>query len=541
METFSQWLLNIASILFVVFALGFCIFIHEFGHFLAAKWRKLHVDAFSIGFRPFWKKRYRGVEYRLGYLPFGGYCEIPQIDATGDEIKAADGTVLPRAKAIDRIITAAAGPLFNLLSGLLIAIIVWAFGIPQVTPKMREMTVHAIDETGPEYAAGLRVGDKIVEVNGKSFHFTWKEFMEENIYSVEQMKLTVERDGKRQTITYRPRPSSKLENIAAPSFSVVVPMELVPERGGIADRAGIRAGDVVIAVNGKAIDDLAEFQLALNRSHGNQVTLLVRRGDKEMNFNLTPQKLSDEGRAMLQVSMQMQNNQVKAYSIDPQGPAARAGIPAGATLIKIGGKTIASFDDVHAALDGNRGTPIEVIWSLNGGEETSVIVTPEYLYSYGIGANVMSIDHPTPWSQLVSTCEMSWKSLRGICVGIGHKFGWTQKQSSIQVKHMSGPLGIGMVLFDSVRSGLIGYALYFVVIISFALAIFNLLPLPVLDGGHILFGAIELIFRRPLPTRLIRYISYVFMVLLLGLMLFVTFSDGKRFYHKYIPSSEAEK
>ena len=82
MAAILDWLFTAGAIVFVFFAIGFCIFSHELGHFLAAKWRGLHVDAFSIGFRAFWKKKYRGVEYRIGYLPFGGYCEIPQIDAT---------------------------------------------------------------------------------------------------------------------------------------------------------------------------------------------------------------------------------------------------------------------------------------------------------------------------------------------------------------------------------------------------------------------------------------------------------------------------
>ena len=121
----------IGAVLFAVLAISFCILSHELGHFLAARWRGLHVDAFSLGFRPFWRKKINGVEYRLGYLPFGGYCDIPQIDCTDATPKSADGVELPRASALDRVITAFAGPFFNILSGLLVACIVWAFGIPQ--------------------------------------------------------------------------------------------------------------------------------------------------------------------------------------------------------------------------------------------------------------------------------------------------------------------------------------------------------------------------------------------------------------------------
>ena len=159
METLLNILSIIGSLVFVFVAIGLCIFSHELGHFLAGKWRGLHIDAFSLGFKPFWRKKINGVEYRLGYLPFGGYVELPQIDATDEVPKSADGKELPRAKAIDRVITAVAGPLFNILFGLLAGTLIYFVGMPSDTAKMREMTVNHVDEKGPEYAAGLRKGD----------------------------------------------------------------------------------------------------------------------------------------------------------------------------------------------------------------------------------------------------------------------------------------------------------------------------------------------------------------------------------------------
>ena len=108
----------IGAVLFMVFFFGFCIFIHELGHFLAARWRGLTVTAFSIGFRKIWSKKIGDVEYRIGYLPFGGYVEIPQLDGNCGEdgnVKTEDGKVYPHAKPLDRIIAVFAGPLFNIL------------------------------------------------------------------------------------------------------------------------------------------------------------------------------------------------------------------------------------------------------------------------------------------------------------------------------------------------------------------------------------------------------------------------------------------
>ncbi len=110
--------LNIAwSVLFMLIFFGLCIFIHELGHFLAGRLCGLHVSAFSIGFRKIWWKKINGVEYRIGWIPVGGYVELPQIDSTG-EAKDEDGNILPKAEPWKRIVTAFAGPLFNILFGL---------------------------------------------------------------------------------------------------------------------------------------------------------------------------------------------------------------------------------------------------------------------------------------------------------------------------------------------------------------------------------------------------------------------------------------
>ena len=129
---------------------------------------------------------------------------------------------------------------------------------------------------------------------------------------------------------------------------------------------------------------------------------------------------------------------------------------------------------------------------------------------------------------------MSWKALKGIATGLGNKLGLTENTSTLKPSHMSGPLGIGMVLFTSIRTSP-AVGIYMMAVISFALAIFNLLPLPVLDGGHIFFGVLEIIFRRPIPKKLLKVLSYIFVTLLISLMVFVTFFDIRRAVNKILP------
>src|SRR6266498_3537890 len=121
-------------ILEVLALFNLLIFVHELGHFLAARWRGLKVDRFAIWFgKPIWKKKINGVEYALGTLPFGGYVALPQM-ATMEAIEGkgeSSGQPLPPISALDKIIVAFAGPLFSFLLALAFAVVVMFVGRPE--------------------------------------------------------------------------------------------------------------------------------------------------------------------------------------------------------------------------------------------------------------------------------------------------------------------------------------------------------------------------------------------------------------------------
>ena len=98
-------------------------------------------------------------------------------------------------------------------------------------------------------------------------------------------------------------------------------------------------------------------------------------------------------------------------------------------------------------------------------------------------------------------------------------------------------IAVGKYLYISVYRGSLILGLNLVVLISFNLGLLNLMPIPVLDGGHIVFGLIEMALGRPLPNSLIKILSNIFVALLIGLMIFVTFSDSKRLYREFFPPS----
>src|SRR5438445_6822852 len=117
----------------VLLLFNLLIFVHELGHFLAARWRGLKIDRFAIWFgKPIWKKKINGVEYAMGTIPFGGYVSLPQM-ATMEAIEGkgeSSGQPLPPISPLDKIIVAVAGPLFSFLLALSFAVVVMVVGRP---------------------------------------------------------------------------------------------------------------------------------------------------------------------------------------------------------------------------------------------------------------------------------------------------------------------------------------------------------------------------------------------------------------------------
>ena len=152
----------------VLLLFNLLIFVHELGHFLAARWRGLKIDRFAIWFgKPIWKKKINGVEYALGTIPAGGYVALPQM-ATMEVIEGkreSSGEPLPPISALDKIIVAFAGPLFSFLLAVAFAVVVWGVGRP-VNETGNSTTIGWVDPAGPAWKAGLRAGDRILEIDG---------------------------------------------------------------------------------------------------------------------------------------------------------------------------------------------------------------------------------------------------------------------------------------------------------------------------------------------------------------------------------------
>ncbi len=425
------------------------IFVHELGHFLAARWRGLKIDRFAIWFgKPIWKTRINGVEYALGTIPAGGYVSLPQM-ATMEAIEGkgdSSDQPLPPISALDKIIVAFAGPLFSFLLALAFAVVVMVVGRP-VSEAETTTTIGYVEKGGPADEAGLKPGDKILEVDGKPVSkfggmgdsVTWRIVRSEGA----TVPVRVEREG--DFLLFNPAPVKEetkmwqrksLRQIKIAPFQSALVAEVKP--ASPAARAGLKTGDQILDVNGTRLYHFAALSEYIETHPDAQLTLNVERAGKCFSVSLKPEK-----------------------PISPPGEPPRIGI----------------------------------VWNGNG---KTKLVYPGAVAQVAASVNAM-----------VDT--------------FGALFA---RRSDISAQHLGGAVKIMDVyarLFSSEQGWRL--ALWFSVLMNVNLALLNLLPIPVLDGGHILLAIIEGIRRKPISARVINVVQTGCAVVIIAFMVYIAFYD----------------
>jgi regulator of sigma E protease len=184
MELTIRILSGVLAALVVVGFFGLTVLVHELGHFLAARACGMRIDAFSIGFGPAIVKRKRGnTIYKIGWIPFGGYVALPQLDPSGmSTIQGENGEegALPPASWWKRILVSLAGPIGNIILAVLIAVLISLFPPVDIAPgvDISGAVIGTVDDDSPAQEAGLRIGDQVLVVAGNAVA-TWDEFSTE--------------------------------------------------------------------------------------------------------------------------------------------------------------------------------------------------------------------------------------------------------------------------------------------------------------------------------------------------------------------------
>jgi len=440
-------------VLEVLMLFNLLIFVHELGHFLAARWRGLKVERFAIWFgKPIWKTKIGDVEYCLGSIPAGGYVSLPQmapmemIEGKGEEKKEP----LPPISAFDKIIVAIAGPLFSFLLAMAFAVVVMFVGRPE-SESEKTTVVGFVEKGGPADKAGLKPGDKILEVEGKPVtkfggmgdSIVWRVVSSEA--STFPIKFVRSVNGEPTTNVVQVTPTKEptkawkrksLRQIDLDAAQTPIIGEVVADSP--AEHAGLKPKDEILLIDGQKLWHYAGVADYVSEHKGQPVTLAGMRAGKSFEVTVTP----------------------------------------------------------VVPLNSTNGDPkIGIAW-LHGGR--------------------MALAHPDAVEQVRGSVSSMVSTFAALF----------SPKSDIKPQHLGGAvkiLSVYYILFDSDQGWRL--ALWFSVLMNVNLAILNMLPFPVLDGGHIFLALVESIRRKPVNAKILNYIQTGCAVALIAFMLYIAFFD----------------
>ena len=468
-------------ILWVAVALGILVTVHELGHFLAARLFKMRVDAFSIGFPPnIVDKQVGATRYRLGAVPLGGYVKIAgmvdeSLDAEGLESEPAPDEY--RSKPVwQRMVVISAGVVFNLiLAALLYAALAFTYGVPYTPAENVRLEVA---EGSIAAGIGLETGDRVVAVNGDPVE-RWEQVFTPGSLAADPFQLTVDRDGRRVELT---GPGDLLTQFSRRQRALEAagePTSLYSILG-----ADIRLPAVIAATS-------------------------------------------------------------------PGSAAEEAGIQAGDRVLAIGGEPVDSWTRLTELVVGTEGRPVAVRWarpdSVTGGAapegarvverrgsatvyEAAIAPRPSGDgYLLGVQPDASSVgqrvDRVGAGQAVVAGVDRT-ASITGATFAFIGKL--VTGRESVR-ENVGGPLIIAKQSKEAADRGLRSFW-EFVAYLSIALAVFNVLPIPALDGGHLVFLAYEAVARREPSLKVRMVVQQVGVALILALMVFVIFNDAVRWF-----------
>ena len=584
MATLASWLQNgVESIVPLVVLLGLLIFVHEMGHFLVAKYFKVRVEVFSLGFGPKLFKFKRGdTVYALSAIPLGGYVKMFGDDPTATIDADQQKHSFTHKPVNQRIAVVLAGPIMNFLFAIILFAAIAMLGEQALQPKIGD-----VEAKSAAYAQGFRSGDLVKSVGGEPVT-TWDDMMTRIQANGDRtLAFDVIHQGAEKPETLQVTP--KLQENPNPlswdnSIGDVDGLSTGAKSSfiGIMDPkspaaiAGLKAGDRIKSINGVELTKWRELAVALPKAAQSGETIAV-----EAERGLLDEKTADHPetiKASIASAAARGKSDADAISalgfeypelylggVEKDAPAYKAGLQIGDRLVSIDGTKVNSFDQVASTIRsyGDRlpvdqrpssgllgflqkksenTPPLNIVISRDGVEKNIALApnVKKRMNAQGgeerrfeIGINpliveaapaIVNLDFKSPFSIVGRGVEQTAKWTSLTVLSFVRLF-----QGKVSPKNVGGFFSIGAMAKKSWQIGAPQF-LHVMAIISINLFVLNLLPVPVLDGGHLVFYSIEAIKGAPLSMRKMEIAQQVGLVLLLGLMVFALFNDASRMF-----------
>ena len=424
-------------VFWVVILLGVMILVHELGHFWAALSVGVKVETFSIGFGPrLFGFRRADTDFRVSAIPFGGYVRMLG-ELPGDE-KAGDPRSFQSRARWQRAIVIIAGPFMNVVLAVGLVTGLYMYGFPKELPSS-DAVISSVEASSPAAAAGLRPGDRIIQLGSKSDP-SWQDVLtQEALNANHSLPLVIDRKGQKLNLAVTPRMDSK-EGVGVAGWRGDVRVgEVLPNSP--AQAAGLVPGDLLMSVNGQPIESPLTMQQAIVHSAGKPVNIEIIRKDQLQTISVTP-------------------------------------------------------------------TPSK---------------NPKLPWHIGIGFRMPAEMVKLPFgAALTESIRFNKQNATMIFQVLG-----SIVERRVSPKTLAGPIGIAQLSSEAAQQGPPSF-LALMAIVSLNLAIFNLLPIPILDGGTLLLLIIEMLLQREVSLQVKETVFKLGFVFLMMIVVFVIYNDISR-------------
>jgi len=442
-----------------IVVLGVLIVVHEFGHYVAARWCGVRVLRFSIGFgHALWQRRLGkdGTEWAIGIFPLGGYVKMLD-EREGDVAPEERERAFNRQSVSRRSLIVAAGPAANFVLAIFLYWAVFMYGSDELLPILGTPPVAS-----PAAIAGVVNGEQVRAVDGQAVA-TWNDLrwtLLQKAASQESADLEVINEQREIAVRRLPLQAAgdegwegdALDRLGIRFFRPNLPPvvgKVMP--GGRGESAGIRSGDTILAVDGAEVGNWHEFVLQVRGAAERPVRIDLSRNGTAVAVDVVPEANFERGKRIGRIGVAVAENH-------------------------------------------------------NASREVRVFVRYGFLAA---GSKA-----------LAETWDKSVFSLVMLQDGYPGEVSW---------RNLSGPVTIADYAGQSARLG-VDYYLKFMALISISLGVLNLLPIPVLDGGHLMYHMIEVVRRRPLSERAMEIAQQIGLSILFVLMAFAFFNDMNRLF-----------